>query len=245
MPLPPAADGTIGKGVPYWPPYFKKLDAREIRRKIKQDVLEEALEEWEGVEIADATVISLAENAEFGDEFKRLMSGDWEKDFESQSEADYCLCRHLLYFSGKNLAQTDKIFRSSGLMRDKWDERRGFDETYGSRTIKNTAKALKSIHTGKCLDGFDPKEDDRSPVDKLLDELTLLVSGNQVLIYKDCYDRKTWKPGDDLYKLYEEGSIKKIYANKKVPVISVNTAKEEKISLVNPVRLWMEHPKLA
>jgi primase-polymerase (primpol)-like protein len=64
---------------------------------------------------------------------KALYSGD--RAGRGRSEADMALCAHLAWYS-KDPDQIDRLFRRSGLMRDKWDERHFADgRTYGEVTI--------------------------------------------------------------------------------------------------------------
>lgn len=64
---------------------------------------------------------------------QRLWRGDIT-GYASQSEADAALCAHLAFWTNRDAAQMDALFRKSGLMRKKWDERRG-GATYGGRTV--------------------------------------------------------------------------------------------------------------
>jgi primase-polymerase (primpol)-like protein len=68
-----------------------------------------------------------------GDAIARLYHGDFSA-FGSQSDADVRLCGLLAFWTGRDVARIDRFFRASGLMRDKWDSRRG-DTTYGAATI--------------------------------------------------------------------------------------------------------------
>jgi primase-polymerase (primpol)-like protein len=68
-----------------------------------------------------------------GAAFGKLWEGQWQGDFGSQSEADLALCGKLAFWSGKNREQMERLFRQSGLMREKWDERHhASGATYGS-----------------------------------------------------------------------------------------------------------------
>lgn len=58
------------------------------------------------------------------------------------SEADMALCCHLAWWTGKDAARMDRMFRQSGLMRPKWDERRG-QETYGQLTIRHAIETTQ------------------------------------------------------------------------------------------------------
>lgn len=101
----------------------------------------------EVVDLDDQEVIDKARNCRSGQFFNCLYSGDWQSFFPSQSEADLALCNHLAFWTGRNEVQMDRIFRTSGLMRPKWDRKRGAD-TYGNITI---GKACSS-----CIDVYQP-----------------------------------------------------------------------------------------
>ena len=79
-------------------------------------------------------VIAKIEKSKHADKFKSLMSGD-TTGFESHSSADLGLCAILAYWSDRNSNIIDEIFRSSGLMRDKWNRKTG-SSTYGQMTVK-------------------------------------------------------------------------------------------------------------
>jgi putative DNA primase/helicase len=77
----------------------------------------------------------LVERARRGDRyFAALWAGD-VTEYPSQSEADLALCMRLLQLTGGDTARADRLFRKSGLFRDKWDERRGA-HTYGELTLQ-------------------------------------------------------------------------------------------------------------
>jgi P4 family phage/plasmid primase-like protien len=60
--------------------------------------------------------------------------------YPSQSEADAALCCKLAWLVGPDPDRIDRLFRQSGLMRDKWEQR----EDYRTRTIKSAlAKVTK------------------------------------------------------------------------------------------------------
>jgi putative DNA primase/helicase len=83
-----------------------------------------------------------------GPKFIALWDGRWDGYFNSHSEADSSLCFTLAFYT-KDAAQLDRLFRRSGLMRSKWDEKHGA-QTYGRTTIDN---ALATV-TGQ----WQPKE---------------------------------------------------------------------------------------
>lgn len=103
------------------------------------------------VSMDDQEVIDKARNCKSGYLFNILYSGNWQGVYSSQSEADLALCNQLAFWTQKNEAQMDRIFRGSGLMRPKWDEKRA-GKTYGAITI---GKACAS-----CVDVYEPKRYD-------------------------------------------------------------------------------------
>ena len=55
------------------------------------------------------------------------------------------LVQMLAFWCGGDVEQMDRLFRQSGLMRNKWDEMRGND-TYGVITIKNAIRNTKEFY---------------------------------------------------------------------------------------------------
>lgn len=89
----------------------------------------------------DEIVVERAGRAKNGDLFKRLMSGDASMYLKGNGDPDYsvadmALCNILAFWCSGDMEQIDRIYRSSGLMREKWDSRRGASETYGQWTIQ-------------------------------------------------------------------------------------------------------------
>ena len=93
----------------------------------------------------DDAVIAHAEEANNGDKFKRLFAGDWEDLYDSQSDADMALLSILAFWCGCDEEQMDRIFRTSGLMRDKWDRRQA-GTTYGAISIRNTVNTCAAVY---------------------------------------------------------------------------------------------------
>lgn len=96
--------------------------------------------------LTDEQVIEHASRSESGDKFKALMEGRWEEGYDSQSDADMALVSILAFWCGNVEEQIDRIFRSSGLFRDKWDRQTG-DSSYGQITIRNAVATNDTIYT--------------------------------------------------------------------------------------------------
>jgi hypothetical protein len=92
--------------------------------------------------LSDSDLIEKARRASNGAAFSRLWGGDIT-GYPSQSEADMALCCHLAWWTGKDSARIDALFRQSGLFRDKWDR-----VDYRDRTIDAAIE--------KTTDSYDP-----------------------------------------------------------------------------------------
>lgn len=95
--------------------------------------------------LTDEQVITHATKAESGEKFKALYEGEWEELYDSQSDADMALVSMLAFWCGNVEEQIDRIFRTSGLMREKWDRQTG-DATYGQITIRNAVASSRAIY---------------------------------------------------------------------------------------------------
>ena len=102
----------------------------------------------ERINMTDQEIIDKARSCKTGSLFQLLYSGSWEGLYASQSEADIAFCNHLAFWTQRDEQQMDRIFRSSGLYREKWDQKRG-TLTYGQLTIQ---KACMS-----CAEVYEPK----------------------------------------------------------------------------------------
>lgn len=96
--------------------------------------------------LTDEQVIEHASRSESGEKFRALMEGRWEEGYDSQSDADMALVSILAFWCGNVEEQIDRIFRASGLFRDKWDRQTG-DSTYGQITIRNAVSTNDTIYT--------------------------------------------------------------------------------------------------
>ncbi|MFC4407253.1 phage NrS-1 polymerase family protein [Haloarchaeobius iranensis] len=90
--------------------------------------------------LSDAELVEKAMDAQNGAKFERLWNGS-TRGYESQSEADMALCCLLAFWTGNDESRMDRLFRDSGLYREKWDEVHYADgSTYGEQTIANAVQ---------------------------------------------------------------------------------------------------------
>ena len=92
--------------------------------------------EYASADLDDDEIIRLmTTTGKTKEKFAALWAGRWNDYFNTASEADSSLVFKLAYYT-KDAGQIDRLFRQSGLYRDKWDSLRG-DETYGQITINH------------------------------------------------------------------------------------------------------------
>ena len=112
---------------------YKSIIASRGSEEIKHPIQED---NWTNISNSDDEILPKAMSAANGAKFEKLFSGDWRGDYYSQSEGDLALCNMLAYWTGYQADRIDALFRTSGLMRPKWDEvHAGSGETYGEITI--------------------------------------------------------------------------------------------------------------
>jgi hypothetical protein len=100
------------------------------------------------ISLDDAALLERARAARNGDVFARLWAGD-ANGYPSPSEADLALCNRLAFWTGRDADRMDRLFRQSGLMRPKWDERHGTD-TYGALTIQTAIAGCRDVYAPRA-----------------------------------------------------------------------------------------------
>lgn len=91
------------------------------------------------VDLTDQELLEKAFASSRGSEIRKLWEGDTSTHNGDHSAADLALVRDLAYWTNGDAGRIDKLFRSSGLMRDKWDRKTG-GSTYGANTINFVLK---------------------------------------------------------------------------------------------------------
>ena len=97
-------------------------------------------------------IVRMASSAKNGGTFSALyFDGDFSS-YGSHSEADMALCNMLAFWTGCDAEKMDALFRSSGLMREKWDRKQS-GSTYGALTIqKAIAGCTETYKPGRHID---------------------------------------------------------------------------------------------
>ena len=96
-------------------------------------------------DLSENELINLAKSSRNGDIFSSLWNGS-TNGYLSHSEADMALCSQLAFWTGKDAVLMDKLFRKSGLMREKWDRKQS-GTTYGAITIQKAIEHCKDVYT--------------------------------------------------------------------------------------------------
>lgn len=177
---------------------------------------------FEKLEFSDQEVIDKARNCKTGYLFNILYSGNWQGVYNSQSEADLALCNQLAFWTQKNAEQMDRIFRTSGLMRNKWEEKRG-DTTYGELTISKAILNCTEVYQPRQHDqekelAFAFFDDGKFGVEEPKKKYDMTDTGNAKRLFdrfgtiiRYSYNRKKWLYWDGkMWRLDEGSEIKKL-----------------------------------
>lgn len=118
------------------------LEQFMVRPEVKE---EQAKVKATGSYLTDESVVAKAMASKQGAKFSALWNGE-VPDGKSPSEADIALANMLAFWCGGDIEQMDRLFRASGLMRNKWDENRG-DKTYGRLTLEKAVAQTNDFYT--------------------------------------------------------------------------------------------------
>lgn len=115
----------------------------------------------EGIPGDDTELLSRAFESKNGAEIAALYSGDTSAYGGDHSAAELGLCNRLIFWTGPDPVRLDRLFRASGLMREKWDERHYSNgETYGEHTVAKAIAGCSTFYSpmvGPSRNGHEPK----------------------------------------------------------------------------------------
>jgi hypothetical protein len=104
------------------PGWVVKILFERQRERLEKRSKDDTRPPGQPVGIEDAELLRRMFEAKNGPDIRKLWLGDWEEDprWPSWSEADQALCNHLAWWTRRDAARIDRLFRASGLMREKW-----------------------------------------------------------------------------------------------------------------------------
>lgn len=102
--------------------------------------------------LTEQEIISKAMSSHNGEKFSALYNGDIS-GFPSQSEADLAFCNMLAFWCGGDTELMDSIYRSSGLMRDKWDRKQS-GSTYKETWLWLKNRGCEKLVNKRLLESY-------------------------------------------------------------------------------------------
>jgi len=108
--------------------------------------------------LSDEELLSKARAASNGAKFEQLWRGDTH-GYDSNSEADMALACLLAFWTGGDAHRMDRLFRRSGLVREKWDAVHYADgSTYGEKTIERACNVTTEYYSPRGEHGQQTQE---------------------------------------------------------------------------------------
>lgn len=188
--------------------------------------------------LSEQEIINKIINSQNGDKFNTLYNGDFS-DYPSQSEADMAFCSILAFWCGGNTDLMDRIYRTSGLMRDKWDRRQA-GSTYGAITLNRAVASCHSFYEPQMQDDYqitikNPSVPNVKPAPKL-PLRTLDDTGNAERM-KDAYGKHLrYNYTDKRWMYYKDG--KWHYDDRGMVYVAADGVLER---MKQELRIWTEH----
>lgn len=142
--------------------------------------------------LSDDEILSKARNAANGSKFISLYdNGDLKQYGDDWSDADQALCNMLAFWTDCDTAAIDRLFRTSALMRNKWDEPHYVDgTTYGARTIANAIK--------NCSESYSQYIERKQKENEAMGIVDNSAENNSTLMCSECTDKQILKRIEDL-----------------------------------------------
>lgn len=199
-----------------------------------------------GIDLSEEEIIQKALESRQGKKFEVFLKGGWEAFYDSQSEADIAFANMLAFWTGRDFEKMDSIFRSSNLMREKYDQRRPPDSTYGNNLLNKAIQECKKTYSLNPANGFhiyikDMKEeketkknysyDDTGNADRFVDIFGTMVRYSYINKEFFYYDGKVWQPDNtgEVFKMIDQS----IEIMKKEPIqYPEGTTDDEKEELI-------------
>lgn len=131
--------------------HHKYLAKSEVSETYKSEKLSGEIPP--GASLDEQRIIDIALKSKSGTRFNFLLNGGWEQFYNSQSEADMAFANDLAFWTNRDYAMMDNIFRRSSLMREKWDREQN-NSTYGGETLQKAIDECANTFIAETNDDF-------------------------------------------------------------------------------------------
>lgn len=161
------------------------------------------------LKLSDRELVEKACASKNGAEFASLYRGDLTSNGNDHSAADMAFCMMLAFWCNKDKQQMDRIFRSSGLMRPKWDQMRGHD-TYGNITLENACRRSANGFVNLVDNPIKPQryttfDNVKSPAEELdnSDFMNIDENGEPIFRIKKIFKRYSYDDTGNALRFYD------------------------------------------
>ena len=157
-------------------------------------------------ELSDDELLAVAQASSSGHKIDELLAGQ-TSSYPTASEAELALANYLSFYAGPaGRSQVERLMRASGLMRDKFDERRG-EQSYLSLTVGKAFAGRSEFYSSrreirvsnKSISAFRNDVQTSERVTSLLDISTMTDIGLARRLVKEsksflryCREQKSW-----------------------------------------------------
>ena len=193
--------------------------------------------------LTDQELIILARQAANGNKFEALWRGDWSR-YPSQSEATAALLNMLVFYRGQDPAGVDRLFRQSGLMRDKWDRPQA-GGTWGALEVDKAISRATEFYSPRQRSSSPPptrqapeggKDQAKTKQDGVIAELNskhaVVMLGGKCVILNEVID-PTFNRPDITFSSVND--FRNYYSNRKVKI----TKEDNKLNIPLST-VWLE-----
>lgn len=165
----------------------------------------------------------------------KLWAGD-HSGHKSRSESDMALTGCFAFHCRKDAGQMDRLFRSSGLMRPKWDTRHSSSGmTYGWMTINKAIRNCKAVYDPEYHIVGDKDNDQDVIIDEINKNFAVVTRGSEVCIMREFTDPITGQQ-DVCFMAVKDFLL--LHRNKKISITISGKNKQ-----IGAGEYWLDSPK--
>lgn len=134
---------------------------------------------------SDDDLLKKAFSAHNGEKVRDLFNGNFS-GYPSQSEADLALCMHLAFWTDRDPSAMDRLFRQSGLLREKWDKKHySGGKAYGEETIRRACDGTRETFRGR-INSEVSKETEKETRETKQEETAEKEEQKRIYTFKDA-----------------------------------------------------------